>query len=209
METATQFNKTQWNNIFKFINKKDVRKSLRGIHFTNEYAVATDSHRMVFIFDDFSDKNGLTIDYDYNVLQLDNNYPDTSRFLNNEFEDTNNQFKANVTELLNVHKELLPEAKKDVKGINTMFMEVSTDERVYFYDEEKVLKFEPTTTFRTWKYDECKKAYNCKYMIDVLNVFKSFKYKEVTIKFRGKMNPISFESIDGKVKALIMPIRLY
>lgn len=209
----SQFNKIQWNALNKFTpGKKDGRNILKGVHFANDFAMTTDSHRAVFVQGDFSENNGLTLDKEYNEIKTTNEYPVNSmnRFLENYFVDTNNQFKVDVNELLEIHKSMLKEAKERDKHNSTVRMDIIIDERVMFYiSRYRNTAFESQSAyFRTWKHDDITKAYNCKFMIDALSIFKAFKYKEIIIKYHEAMQPITLETEDGKVKVMLMPVRL-
>ncbi len=50
---------------------------------------------------------------------------------------------------------------------------------------------------------------NVKYWFEALQMFRSFRYPEVEINFHGKLRPFTVSSLDGKLTALLLPIRRY
>lgn len=52
-------------------------------------------------------------------------------------------------------------------------------------------------------------ASNSRYWVDAMKMFKAFKYKEVELNLTSGMRPFTLASSDGKLMALIMPVRSF
>src|SRR5699024_9010957 len=176
------------------------REVLKGVkHFEDGSLAVTDSHRLYLL----KDAHGLGKDTLLSPAgkKIEGAYPNIERLLPT---NPGSSITVDVNELFK-GIDIIHVGAKIIDGdycMNWKGKELS----YYPLDENLVsatyeLPFELPTEYTL--------SSNVKYWFEALQLFKAFRYPEVEINFHGKLRPFTVSSLDGKLTALILPIRRY
>ena len=176
------------------------RQVLKGVkHFEDGSLAVTDSHRL-YLIKDIHDKGDTLLTPD--GKKLEGNYPEIHRLIPDSFETS---MTINVVEML-----------KGAEIMLTANSVADVDNAPMHWDKD-VLRMEiPETIAARYELPEDHTletsealSSNAKYWVDALKLFKAFKYTEVELRITSRLRPFTLTSPDGKLLALLMPIRTF
>ena len=181
--------------------KKNSRPILKGVHYENGNAVATDSHQLVLFKDVVENKElNTTIDLS-SYLPIDGNYPDTNHLI--PLDNTTQLTFHNVDELTGIVN-YLKASKKQVVDMtikdNGFSMQLHDAPGMNYNQEIE------------WNGDSLKVSYSANYLFNALGYLDRLHKEDpanydgdITINFNGELRPFTIEY--GKMTYLICPVR--
>lgn len=183
------------------VSKKDSRPILKGVHYQNGNAVATDSHQLV-LFKDVTDNKDLNVTIDLsNYLPIDGKYPETERLIPTE--NTTQLTFHNVDELTGLVN-YLKASKKQLVDMTITGSGVSME----LHDAPGINYKQETE----WNGDDLKVSFSANYLynalayLDRLHKGDPANYDgDITFNFNGELRPFTIEY--GKMTYLICPVR--
>lgn len=183
------------------VAKKESRPILKGVHYQNGNAVATDSHQLV-LFKDVTENKDLNVTVDLSTyLPIDGNYPDTDRLI--PLDNTTQLTFHSVDELAGV-VDYLKAAKKqivDMTILNDRFSLRLHDNPAMAYSQEVDQNGDTLDVSFAANY-----LYNALAYLERLHKEDPVNYDgDITINFNGKLRPFTIEY--GKMTYLICPVR--
>lgn len=171
------------------------RPALQAVkHFENGDLVVTDSHRLYYA-KDIHDKGEALLTP--SGKEVKGNYPDIKRLFPT---DPKYSFMLDVDNLTKGVDIILTAAKV----VNAKIPQMLYAENVLSFDSDEVkAKYEMphSIDMKLWS--------NAQYWMDALKLFKAFKYTELVLNIHGNVRPFTLVSPDGKLTALLLPIRRY
>jgi hypothetical protein len=202
------------------------RPVLKAALVTNEYVIATDSHRLIRIRHNETVSENYLHHYkkDISGAYLPENYPQTERLIPDTY-NAQKEILINVGQWLEAHNlglvaakeydnrninlsenvfEVKPCRMKAVKGKKTDYSGIKSmkgykDIPVPEFDQ---LSFRYTIPFSTAIEHV---TYNCQFMLDALKVFKKLGCEQIKLYFFGPARPMLL--VGGDVEIIILPIR--
>ena|SRR5690625_1304224 len=178
------------------------RPVLKGVkHFEDGSLAVTDSHRL-YLIKDMHDKGDTNITPD--GQELEGNYPEIHRLIPD-------RGVGNITMTINVDEML-----KGADIILTANTAADVDNAPMHWDGDILYMDVPETIAARYELPEDHTletiesfSSNAKYWVDALKLFKAFKYTEVVLEITNRIRPFTLTSPDGKLLALLMPIRTF
>lgn len=176
------------------------RQVLKGVkHFEDGSLAVTDSHRL-YLIKDIHDKGDTIITPD--GQELEGSYPDIQRLIPDSYETS---MSINVDEML--------------KGTDIILTAITAADvnNAPMHWEKDVLRMDIPETIaaryelpgdHTLETSESLSS-NAKYWVDALKLFKAFRYTVVELRITSRMRPFTLTSPDGRLLALLMPIRTF
>lgn len=185
------------------VSKKESRPVLKGVHYENGNAVATDSHQLVLFKDVVEDKElNATIDLS-TYLPIYDRYPDTDHLI--PVDHTTQLIFHDLDELTELVS-YLKSAKKNIVDLDINgagFGLELHDDREVNYIQEANWDGEILTVRFNANY-----LYNALAYLDRLHKDQPLEYSgDVTINFNGELRPFTVEY--GKMTYLICPVRVF
>ena len=183
--------------------KKDSRPILKGVHYQNGNAVATDSHQLVLFKDVVDDKDlNTTIDIS-TYLPINGNYPETDRLIPTE--NTTCVVFHDVTELTGLVN-YLKASKKQIIDMTIKDNGVSMG-----LHDAPGMNYKQETE---WDGDDLKVSFFANYLYNALAYLERLHKEnpsnydgDIKLNFNGELRP--FTIIYGKMTYLICPVRNY
>lgn len=185
------------------VSKKESRPILKGVHYENGNAVATDSHQLVLFKDVVEDKElNVTIDLS-TYLPIGGRYPDTDHLI--PVDHTTQLIFHDLDELTGIVNYLKASKKQlvDMTILDARFSLLLHDAPGMSYSQEVDQDGEVLTVRFNANY-----LYNALAYLDRLHKDQPLEYSgNVTINFNGKLRPFTVEF--GKMTYLICPVRVF
>lgn len=183
------------------VAKGESRPILKGVHYENGNAVATDSHQLV-LFKDVTENKGLNVTVDLSTyLPIDGNYPDTDRLI--PLDNTTQLTFHSVDELTGIVNYLKASKKQVIDSHikdNGLSMELHDAHGMNYNQEVE------------WNGDTLKVSFSANYLynalayLDRLHKDDPANYDgDITFNFNGELRP--FTILYGKMTYLICPVR--
>lgn len=174
------------------------REVLSGVmHYENGDMAVADSHRL-YLAKEMHDKGEVLLSP--TGKEMKDQYPDIFRLIPDQPGETT---KLDIDEMF--------------KGVDIIMTGANAvNEEPVMSWKEDVLSFESEMlsakyelSFNLPTESEQGLTSNAKYWHEALQMFRAFKYKEVEFSFNGSVRPFTLKSLDGKLMALLLPIRRY
>lgn len=169
---------------------------LTGVkHYENGSMAVTDSHRL-YLANEMHNKGEALLST--TGKEMKDQFPDVSRLIPDQSEET---IKLDVDEMFKGVDIIMT-------GANAVNEEpvMSWKGDLLSFDSE-LLKAKYELSFSLPVEDALHS--NAKYWLEALQMFRAFRYKEVEFSFHGRFRPFTLTSLDGKLMALLLPIRRY
>lgn len=181
------------------------RPVLRGVkHYDDGSLAVTDSHRL-YVIKDMHDKGETIITPD--GKKLEGAYPDVARLIPKDYRES---ITINVDEMLRAAEIMLTaNSVSNSSRHNAKSAVMHWEVNVLSMFEPGVVsaEYELPQDYTLTEVEEL--ASNSRYWVDAMKMFKAFKYKEVELNLTSGMRPFTLASSDGKLMALIMPVRSF
>src|SRR5690625_767950 len=176
------------------------RQVLKGVKHIEDGSLAVTDTQRLYLIKDIHDKGDTLLTPD--GKKLEGNYPEIHRLITDSFETS---MTINVVEML-----------KGAEIMLTANSVADVDNAPMHWDKD-VLRMEiPETIAARYELPEDHTletsealSSNAKYWVDALKLFKAFKYTEVELRITSRLRPFTLTSPDGKLLALLMPIRTF
>lgn len=185
------------------VYKKESHPVLKGVHYENGNAIATDSHQLV-LFKDVTEDKELNVTIDLSTyLPINMNYPETERLI--PMEHTTQLVFHNLDEI----KGLVDYLKVSKKQL--VDMTIKDQEFTIKLQDNSYMVYNQEVEFNG---DELEISFNANYLYNALAYLDRLAKEQpgdymgdVTINFNGNLQPFTIEF--GNMTYLICPVRTF